>query len=427
MYCTVNIRLKKQEKMKQIKYLILLVVLHLCICGLHAQSSKEIEITFFNGSTRKGLITVSSKTNISKGIILNEINTNGDIVKFSPSDIQQVLFTRDSMIYQPILFKYKNIEGIEFEEIRLALLLYNGKSKLYRLNLTREDEYKMYGFSANSNNFIGSNKIVYILRHKDKYFYLRKIETIIDKKYSNRLHFKVQTKEEYKNYLNYIYRDSKEIQEKINNVNFSDYSLAHFIASTESNNQPKNNNANTNNITLEKREIKNTAYISTKYHQDKQRSVLGPFSIETGLGLEFFGIGSKKRISFNSKLGLGTFSPSKSNPPFYKSLTYKNNEMPIYARFSGGGTYYITRKTIEPYVSIEIGLVSSKITELTNLGFKYSLGSVYKKINIGLGAQFQIPYTSMYNNDENKNILVKPSTHFYNLFDITISYQINKN
>jgi len=411
-----------------LKHSILLIFLSALYSSVLAQSDKEVLITFFQDGdkpekTKKGLITAVSKANISKGVVLNEVDKDGNIVKYSPKTIKQVLFTRDSIIYKPVLFKYRSTNGVDYEVIRLARQIYDGRTKLFRIDLSKDDELKIYGFSSSSNSFIGTNRIVYVVKKDGEYYYLRKIESIHGYEFGSRQYFEIKTKEEYKNYLNYIFQDVMLARERILDLNFSDYALAQFIAWAEKQVYNVDGFDPQQKITLPEKEVRHLVYVSNKFYHDMSRNTAGYFAVEGGLGLEFFlKNGKNQHVSFVGSVGAGTFSLAKKDEAFYNSLIYKNHAYPTYVLVAGGFSYYLTRSLIQPYVSAEMCFVASKFTDVTGLKLKCSVGANYKRTNLSFGAHFKYTYTSLYDSSNGKPVLSQPSEGQFILYDIKLAY-----
>jgi len=375
---------------------------------------------------------VQNRYTLSRGIISNETDENKNQISYSPSKIKEVFFTIDSTRYRPVPFKYTSRDSIEYDELHLAEVLYEGFSKLYRIDLSFDDETRIYDYYDKTGMESQTNSIVYILQKDSSYYNLRKIESQeIKKNIDIAYHLDVEsykkTKEEYKGVLLYLYRDKEGALDKINTLEFSDLALANFISwadgcGTKDTEKP----TQTNNITVRTREKRIFAYSSGIMYHDKDRSVTGLYGYQAGLGFEIFKKGNSKKFAFLGKAGIGNFAPfnkdSSFNDPFYANKDYA----PIYLQVSLGGNFYLTRKSVQPHISIEGCYDGSTIHTISSLKFKYGAGIIYKNISLSLLARFNHSYYNYQLISNGPYVMWDSSLYYYHTFEMQLAYIFNK-
>jgi len=396
-------------------------VLFLIISSISAQNLLEAVIYLQDGAVKKGHVAYKDFQRLSRGIILREMDENGNAITFTPREIKKVYFVNDSMTYFPVVLKYKNVDNVDFEEKHLALQIYDGTAKLYRIDLCREDEIKVNGFYTQSSAFKGTNKIIYVLHKDNEYYSLRKMETYT---YNGG---QIHTKDQYKNFLNYLYKDKNGAQQKIKTLPFTDYSMGHFIAWTESGEVTSDNKVPA--VTILKSERRTKVFAKNIFYDDNDRDKRGLYGFEAGIEFEAFRKGSNKKLAFIVDLGLGTFAPvKKSDEIFYELLTFREVKpiKPIFVRATGGGVYYFTRKRFQPYVSGGVCFTLCQAIDLSSMALKYNVGCLYKRFSLAASMQLGVPYTNYYNSNNGSQFIGNPVKCHYNLYELQLAYVIGK-
>lgn len=221
--------------MKRILIILLLVLLK--SSNILCYSFNNGFIVMPNNDTIKGYINNKSDESLSFGIEF-KIDLNCDtFIKYSPGQIKSFGFSESKKSYFAVDYVYRK-DTLQISYIRFGLLIYNGKTTLYKLEIPMEEQNYTYEMSKSYSYIIQKSNKLYTLSQSEE---VKKIEDKSLSYYKGREFHVTHTipvlHKYYKGVLSYLLNDCPSLQPIINNLEFNDKSILKLLKKYDNCNQ----------------------------------------------------------------------------------------------------------------------------------------------------------------------------------------------